>query len=252
MPVHDWSEVDANVFHDFHQTWAVEIRHALNRDLPEGYSALVEQHSPKLVPDVLAVERRSRSRNKHPRNGGGTAILPKPTTRYSSITTEQRIASRGNRIAIYHRMGDIVCIIEIVSPGNKQSRPAIKAFVEKTVDFLEAGVHVVVVDLFPPNALNPLGLQELIGADFNLEPFVLPPEEPLILASYRAESPYDDTAFGAFLEPLGFGARFPVMPAFLESDFYVNLPLEETYMRAWESCPKDMRYLVEHGKLPDE
>ena len=84
MPVHDWSAVDANVFHDFHQTWSVEIRNALNRVLPDGYSALVEQHSPKLVPDVLAVERRSRPRNQHPRKGGGTATLPKPTTRYSS------------------------------------------------------------------------------------------------------------------------------------------------------------------------
>ncbi len=250
MPVHDWSEVDANVFHHFHQYWSVEICKALTDDLPDGYSALVEQHSPKLIPDVLAVERRPKS--KRPRSGGGVATLPAPRTRYAKESKEQTLAGRGNRIAIHHRMGDIVCIIEIVSPGNKQSRPALRAFVDKTVDFLEAGVHVVVVDLFPPNALNPLGLQELIGADFKLEPLVLPPEEPLLLASYRAESPYDDTAFGAFLEPLGFGARFPDMPAFLESDFYVNLPLEETYMRAWDSCPKDMRYLVEHGKLPDE
>jgi len=30
MPIHDWSHVDANLFHDFHQTWSVAIRTRLN------------------------------------------------------------------------------------------------------------------------------------------------------------------------------------------------------------------------------
>lgn len=76
MPVHDWSDVDANVFHHFHQAWALHISMALNGLLPEGYSALVEQHSPKLVPDVLAVERRVRPRNKHPPEGGWHGYPP--------------------------------------------------------------------------------------------------------------------------------------------------------------------------------
>lgn len=58
MPVHDWSRVDANLCHDFHQAWSVGIRNALNVGLlPKGYSALVEQHAGGLVPDVLALQR---------------------------------------------------------------------------------------------------------------------------------------------------------------------------------------------------
>ena len=34
MPIHDWTRVDANVFHDFHQTWSISIRNALNATLP--------------------------------------------------------------------------------------------------------------------------------------------------------------------------------------------------------------------------
>ena len=34
MPIHDWNPVDANLFHDFHQTWAISIRNALNRAIP--------------------------------------------------------------------------------------------------------------------------------------------------------------------------------------------------------------------------
>jgi hypothetical protein len=33
MPIHDWSQVDANLFHDFHQTWTVAIRNVLNGGL---------------------------------------------------------------------------------------------------------------------------------------------------------------------------------------------------------------------------
>ena len=250
MPVHDWSEVDTNVFHHFHQAWALTISVGLNARLPEGYSALMEQRSPQFEPDILALERTPR--NRHPRNGGGTATLPMPTTRHAVETTDSRLAARGNRIAIHHRMGDIVCILEIVSPGNKSGRAAIKAFVDKTADFLEAGVHVVLIDLFPPNRLNPNGLHDLVWDQFGTDTFQLPPGEPMLLASYKAKGPNADDTTRAFLEPLGVGAMIPDMPAFLEPDFYVNVPLESTYLEAWNSCPKDMKYLVEHGKLPDE
>jgi hypothetical protein len=60
MPAHDWSHVDANVFHHFHQRWTVAICDSLNAGrLPPGYSALVEQHAGGLIPDVLTLERRA-------------------------------------------------------------------------------------------------------------------------------------------------------------------------------------------------
>src|SRR5437868_2765272 len=71
MPVHDWSRVDANLFHDFHQTWTINLRNALNGGLlPKGYSALVEQHAGGVVPDVLALQRRSRPNRPTEPTGG--------------------------------------------------------------------------------------------------------------------------------------------------------------------------------------
>ena len=71
MPIHNWQAVDANLFHDFHQTWAINIRNTLNSGLlPRGYSALVEQHAGGLVADVVALQRRTRSdpaQPQHPR-----------------------------------------------------------------------------------------------------------------------------------------------------------------------------------------
>src|SRR5437016_11755968 len=78
MPVHDWSRVDANVFHHFHQRWTIAICDTLNAGLlPPGYSALVEQHAGGLVPDVLALERRSRRTPEGPVGGLLTATPPK-------------------------------------------------------------------------------------------------------------------------------------------------------------------------------
>jgi hypothetical protein len=71
MPVHDWARVDANLYHDFHQTWTITIRNALNGGLlPRGYSALVEQHAAGVVPDVLAVQRHARPNRPSEPAGG--------------------------------------------------------------------------------------------------------------------------------------------------------------------------------------
>ena len=57
MPVHDWTRVSAGTFHDFHQTWLVEMKRALNSGiLPPGFYALAEQIAGGLGPDVLALE----------------------------------------------------------------------------------------------------------------------------------------------------------------------------------------------------
>jgi hypothetical protein len=48
------------------------------------------------------------------------------------------------------------------------------------------------------------------------------------------------------------GAELPDMPAWIDPDSYVPVPLEQSYRSAWEVCPSDFRALVEFGRLPDE
>jgi len=251
MPVHDWSQVDTNLFHDFHQAWAMELRRALNELLPPGFSALVEQRTPDFEPDVLAVERRKKPKKPRPVSGGA-ATLERPVTRFSETRIEKSLASRGNRVVIRHSLGDIVCILEIVSPGNKRGRKALADFVEKTQDFLAAGVNVVLIDILPPNKLAPNGIHPLIWDDQHDPTFDPTPAEPLTLTAYRAEEPYTTDVTEAFLERVAVNNVLPDMPAYIEPDQFINVPLETTYMKAWESCPRDMRYFVEHGDLPED
>jgi hypothetical protein len=249
MPVHDWKRVDANAFHHFHQRWAIAICDVLNGGLlPTGYSALVEQHAGGLVPDVLTLERRKPGRPK-PTGGVLTATPPK-----TSLVRQTKLvlAARANRVVIRHRMGEVVCIIEIVSPGNKCSRSALRSFVDKSVELLRHGVHLLVVDILPPTRRDPQGMHKAVWDEFEEEPFVLPADKPFTLAAYVAGDALAELETTAYVEFVGVGDPLPDMPAWLDHDGYVSVPLEESYQAAWRTCPADLRHWVETGKLPDE
>src|SRR5437868_7001187 len=224
MPIHDWTRVDANVFHDFHQTWSVNIRNALNAGLlPDGYSALVEQHAMGLVPDVVTLQRRKRPGER----SGGIVTATPPSTRHV-LHSKELLAARRNRIVIRHRLGEIVCVLEIVSPGNKGSRSALRSFVEKSVELLRHGIHLLVVDLFPPTPRDPYGIHKAIWDEFEEEPFELPKGKPLVLAAYVAGDLDAGIETTAYVEPVGVGDRLPDMPTYLERDAHVPVPLENT------------------------
>jgi hypothetical protein len=56
MPVHDWTRVEAGIFHDFHTVWIGALRTALNEGLlPQGYYALAEQHAGRSIADALTL-----------------------------------------------------------------------------------------------------------------------------------------------------------------------------------------------------
>jgi hypothetical protein len=248
MPVHDWSRVDASLFHHFHQRWTIAICDTLNAGLlPPGFSALVEQHAGGLVPDVLALERQSATGGPA---GGVLAVTPPKTSVIRQ--TKVVLAARGNRVAIRHRLGEIVCILEIVSPGNKSGRAALRAFVEKTIDFLRKGIHVLVIDLLPPTPRDPQGIHKAIWDELDEEPFELPPGKSRTLAAYVAGDLLTGSETTAYVELVGVGDLLPDMPAYLDRGGYVPVPLEATYQAAWATCPADLRELVETGRLSGE
>jgi Protein of unknown function (DUF4058) len=249
MPVHDWQPVDVNVFHHFHQMWTMHICDALNDGLlPPGYSALIDQRSPTVAPDVLALERRAAAkREDEPARGTVVAATP-PKTRHVIQGKKTLLAERANRISIHHPLGEVICVMEILSPGNKSSRLALNKFVEKSVAFLEKGVHLLVVDLFPPTRRDPQGIHKAIWDEIDDEaPFELPSDQPLTLAAYVAGDSLADIPPTAYVQPIGVGEATPDMAPYLDLDHYVPVPLEATYMTTWGKCPKDFRAFVEAG-----
>jgi hypothetical protein len=242
MPIHDWSRVPAGLFHHFHQHWAGSICDALNAGrLPKGYSALIEQSAAGVYPDVITLESRPRAGERRNAPGGIAVGTAPPKTRFVSQASDEEVyAAKANRIAIHHPLGEVVAIIEIVSPGNKNSRHALRAFVEKSLGFLHQGIHLLIVDLFPPGKRDPQGIHKAIWDEIQEEPFELPPEKPLTLAAYSAGIPKR-----AFVEPVAVGDALPDMPVFLDPDTYILSPLEASYLATWETCPEVFREAVE-------
>src|SRR5207237_3928353 len=84
MPVHDWSRVDAGIFHDFHHAWIEELKRALNSGvLPPDYYALAEQHAAGFGPDVLTLQGSGNGSanapaSPPPLSGAGGNVVTKP------------------------------------------------------------------------------------------------------------------------------------------------------------------------------
>ena len=240
MPIHDWTRVSSGTFHDFHQGWTIEIRNRLNRGiLPKGYFAMADQRVSGPEPDVVAL----RLSGPDPEPGGGLVVSKTPPRIKQAARVETEAASyarRANRIAIHHELGRVVAMIEVVSPGNKDSKHAIASFVAKSADFLRNGIHFLVVDLFPPGPRDPHGIAQAVWNELVGEPLATRPTDKLLsVAAFDAGE-----GLTAYVDALAVGAILPEAPLFLAPGWYVNVPLEETYQAAWEVTPRPIRDLV--------
>jgi hypothetical protein len=241
MPIHDWTRVDAGLFHDFHQDWTIELRRTLNAGrLPPGYVALTDQQTGGPIPDVLTLNRRPESTGKREPAGGLAVATAPPHARFVVAAEEDTYARRANRIRIQHRHGEVVAVIEIVSPGNKSSWNGIRAFIRKAADLIWQGIHLLVVDLFPPSERDPQGIHKAIWDEIADRPFELPADKPLTVVAYRA-----GPTKTAYVEPVAVGDDLPGLPIFLTEDEYIPAPLEETYRASWAAFPADFKALLE-------
>src|SRR4051812_9612071 len=163
MPNHDWTKVNAGTWHDFHLAWIAEIRNALNGGLlPPSYYAQAEQIAGPMGPDVLTLqtpELPSGFDASEP-TGGGLAVATAPPRAWLVDEAEMNdYVLKRRTLVIRHISGDrIVALIELVLPGNKAARFALRSFVEKAVEALSRGYHLLIVALFPPSPRDPQGI----------------------------------------------------------------------------------------------
>ncbi len=225
MPVHDWTRVEDGIYHDFHVSWISEIRKVLNEGLlPEGYYALAEQHAGQSIADVLTLHASPPSQEplSLPPDTGGTAVSERPPRVRRRQTFEPSMLARRRTLAIRHVSGHrLVALLEILSSGNKDRVQHVEEFAAKVVSALDLGVHVLIVDLFPPGPPDPQGIHGLISQRLALsnEPYDLPADEPLTLASYVG-----GVNIEANLEHIAVGAALPEMPLYLRPDRYIDVP----------------------------
>ena len=258
MPIHDWTRVDAGIFHHFHQRWIGVITDVLNqRLLPREYYALSEKQGAGFEPDVLTLKA---SEAPQPDDDGsqpplarqvgygdadsaaaGGVLISEPSVRITAETDLEFYRRKQNVAAVRHVSGDhLVAIVEIVSKGNKSGRKAIDDFVRKAAEFLSHQVHLLILDLQPPTARDPQGIHGAIWDEVAGQEYLRPTDKPLTLASYESGA-----GVRAFIEPVGVGDALIDMPLYLHPGRYVAVPLEETYRLAFESVPRRWRTILE-------
>lgn len=251
MPVHDWTRVSAGIFHDFHHSWIEEIKRALNSGrLPPDYYALAEQFSGDFGPDVLTLELvgppgdEPQAANGSPSAAGPIAVAVAPPRVHFTATTEMAFYElKQKTVVIRHTSGDkVVALIEVVSPGNKASRHAMRRFVEKAASVLYRGYHLLVLDLHPPGPRDPQGIHGAIWEEIGDATYRAPANKPLTLAAYSS-----DLVKTCYVEPVAVGDALPDMPLFLQPGEYVNVPLEATYQAAWRAVPRRWQRVLESG-----
>ncbi len=242
MPIHDWTRVDGGLFHAFHHDWITTLSRALNAGvLPPDYFALPEQSIRGPIPDVLTL-RLSPTRGEPIGAAPGLAVATVPPRARVVRRVEDTIYPRkADRIAVRHRHGQVVAVVEIVPPGNKASQNELRTFVEKSSNLIAQGIHLLVIDVFPPSKRDPQGIHKAIWDQFVEEDFELPTNQRLTLAAYDAGPPPV-----AYVEPVSVGDDLPPMPLFFKPDFYVPVPLEDTYRTTWDDFfPAALKVLLE-------
>ncbi len=236
MPMHDWTKVDAGIFHDFHQEWTIRLSRVLNQSLlpADHYALLMMARTPTPV-EVDECE------EPHIRYAG-TAVRERPESACPLLSDATHYGRIKNRVSIRRTSDDrIVSLIDVVCPGNKKGRIVFRRYVDELAESLEKGIHLLVLDPIPPHVHDPAGIhaafiRELDGSDFSL-----PVDKPLTFVSYEAVSNGDPMAV---VKHLAIGDELPEMPVFFETNGCVMLPLEETYRSALEAVPKRWRDVI--------
>jgi hypothetical protein len=247
MPLHDWTLVEAGIFHDFHTAWITHLKERLKPVLPRGYYALAEQHLGRKQGDVLALHIGPADLSTPPPEPPGdsaVAVAVAPPSVHRTLVASPRGVRR--TLTIRHISGHrIIALVEVLSPANKRSADSIREFADKALGALHSGIHLVIVDLLPPGTHDPQGMHAAIWERLESEAYELPEDKTLTLVSYSAGS-----AIKAYIEHLAVGDPLKDMPLFLTSERYVTLPLAATYEMAFAGMPDFWRDVLE-GRTPE-
>jgi len=131
-------------------------------------------------------------------------------------------------------------MVELVSPGNKAARHALRAYVTKAAELLEKQVHLLLLDLHPPSRRDPQGIHACVWEEIAGAEYVAPTDKPLTVASYEAA-----LTVRAYVVHFAVGDSLAEMPLFLDPAKAVAIPLEATYQSAFAAVPRRWRRVLE-------
>jgi hypothetical protein len=166
---------------------------------------------------------------------------PAPQTWLVERAENLRYTRKSDRIVIQHDLGEVESVIELISPGNKDTKHSLRAFARKSANMIRGGIHLSVIDPFPPGRYDRTSIHRAIWDQIASDGVFLPSAgQPLVTVAYEA-----GLTPTAYVNPFAVEERLPDLPLFLDEGWYVEIPLEETYQSAWAVMPAELRERLE-------
>jgi hypothetical protein len=228
MPLldHFHSLIDPRIgWESFHHRWANAIADHLDDFLPSSFFARVEVHlGSEVATDVTEEEIVPR----HESNGAGGVVVET----YTPPATVLIPATFPDEAAIEVRSADpgarLLAVIELISPANKKSLDARRAFAIKSAAYLQHGIGLAIVDPVTDrhfNLHNEVAQMLSQSVDYGLTN-----QTTIYAASYKPLAKDErPTAIEAWTYPLTVGESLTTVPLYLRGNGCIPLDLEATY-----------------------
>ncbi|WP_372365665.1 DUF4058 family protein [Candidatus Uabimicrobium sp. HlEnr_7] len=120
----------------------------------------------------------------------------------------------------------VIDIAIIVSPRNKNAREKVDTFVEKSVNYLAAGIHYLIIDVLPATRLIDNFVNKIL---MQIDGGEIPQAKELYTVSFQCLDP----KLQLYVEEFNVGDVLPKVPVFLQKE-YVIVDLETTYLATLE------------------
>jgi hypothetical protein len=231
----------------FHSRWATSIADDLNRRLPRRFLAEAPFSLGAFASaDVAEVDQAPRDGNGPakglaPSNGGGVGVAVEPVLYTPPATGMSMSVNFPEDILVeirdLQRARQVLAVVELVSPGNKDDAEARSVFAGKCLSYLAKGIGLVIIDIVSDRLANLHNV--LIHLAENDAKFLIPGDPPLYVAAYRPVHRNKEDLIDLWHWPLAIGAALPAVPLALKGYGCVRLDLEATYA---EAC--------EHSRIP--
>jgi hypothetical protein len=232
MPLLDHFHAPVSLTHEweaFHARWAVALTDALNEMLPaDRYLAepLVTVGT-RIEADVAELERPARAGVDGNGETGGVAVQtwsPPAVTRMVPITFPGAIEAQVFQISGGKQL---VGVIELVSPANKDRAEHRRACAVKTAAYLHRGIGVIVVDIVTSRRGRMHNeVLDLIGQENTAD------LADIYTVAYRPVHREEANQLDIWERSLALGEPMPVLPLALRGADCVPVDLEATYTEA--------------------
>lgn len=209
-----------DAWHDFHEQFCMDCRKQIVPQVEPKYIAKLDQHV--YIHEVPEQRRRLAGRGDVTvaRTGehGAVAVLDRPVARPVMGTLLPEVdVLRESRIEIRDRLTrDVVTVIEILSPSNKEAGGDRSQYLRKRFDVIQSPANLVEIDLLRGGSRLPIG--------------DLPESDYYVLLSRARNRPQVE------FWPIALRERLPIVPIPLkDDDADATLDLQQALNEAYET-----------------